>query len=209
MSELTIQKRDGSREAFSERKLKASVEKAYAAVDMDLEDGEFEAIRGELKVYDGMKVEDLQDQLEHALFKKGYYKAAKAYMMYRSKNKEDRETLDKLNFLMNYCEAENAATGSKYDANANVEKKNIATLIGELPKSNFIRLNRRMLTDRIKQMYNKETAEKYLDLLNHHFIYKNDETSLANYCASITMYPWLIGGTKSIGGNATPPHNLI
>ena len=22
------------------------------------------------------------------------------------------------------------------------------------------------------------------------------------------MYPWLIGGTKSIGGNATPPHNL-
>ena len=208
MSELTIQKRDGSREAFSERKLKASVEKAYAAVDMDLEDGEFEAIRGELKVYDGMKVEDLQDQLEHALFKKGYYKAAKAYMMYRSKNKEDRETLDKLNFLMNYCEAENAATGSKYDANANVEKKNIATLIGELPKSNFIRLNRRMLTDRIKQMYNKETAEKYLDLLNHHFIYKNDETSLANYCASITMYPWLIGGTKSIGGNSTPPTNL-
>ena len=28
--------------------------------------------------------------------------------------------------------------------------KNMATLIGELPKSNFIRLNRRMLTDRLK-----------------------------------------------------------
>ena len=31
---------------------------------------------------------------------------------------------------------------------------------------------------------------------------------MANYCASITMYPWLIGGTLSIGGNSTPPTNL-
>ena len=56
---------------------------------------------------------------------------------------------------MDYCDAPNAATGSKFDANANVENKNMATLIGELPKSNFIRLNRRMLTDRIKEMYGK------------------------------------------------------
>ena len=57
-------------------------------------------------------------------------------------------------------------------------------------------------------MYGKELADKYIDLLTHHFIYKNDETSLANYCASITMYPWLIGGTTSIGGNSTAPTNL-
>ncbi len=55
--------------------------------------------------------------------------------------------------------------GSKYDANANVENKNIATLIGELPKQNFIRLNRRLLTDRIKEMYGKELSDKYLRLL--------------------------------------------
>ena len=65
-----------------------------------------------------------------------------------------------------------------------------------------------MLTDRIKKMYGKDLADKYIDLLTHHFIYKNDETSLANYCASITMYPWLIGGTASIGGNSTAPTNL-
>jgi len=52
---------------------------------------------------------------------------------------------------MDYCDASNPASGSKYDANANVENKNIATLIGELPKSNFIRLNRRLLTDRARQ----------------------------------------------------------
>ena len=129
-------------------------------------------------------------------------------MLYRQRHNEDRETMDKLKFLTDYCKEANAATSSKYDANANVEHKNIATLIGELPKSSFIRLNRRLLTDRIKQMYGKELADEYIEKLNHHFIYKNDETSLANYCASITMYPWLIGGTSSIGGNSSKPTNL-
>ena len=41
----------------------------------------------------------------------------------------------------------------------------------------------------------RNLLDEYIDKLTHHFIYKNDETSLANYCASITMYPWLIGGT--------------
>ena len=140
--------------------------------------------------------------------REGFYKVAKSFMLYRQRHNEDRETIDKLKFLTDYCKAANAATSSKYDANANVEHKNIATLIGELPKSSFIRLNRRLLTDRIKKMYGKELANEYIERLNHHFIYKNDETSLANYCASITMYPWLIGGTSSIGGNSTKPTNL-
>ena len=57
-------------------------------------------------------------------------------------------------------------------------------------------------------MFGKDVAEEYIDKLNHHFIYKNDETSLANYCASITMYPWLMNGTGPIGGNSTAPTNL-
>ncbi len=113
-----------------------------------------------------------------------------------------------LAFIQDYCKAQNPATGSKYDANANVEQKNIATLIGELPKGEFIQLNRLMLTNRITEMYGKEMASSYLDMLNKHFIYKNDETSIAPYCASITMYPWLLNGTKQIGGNSTPPTNL-
>ena len=65
-----------------------------------------------------------------------------------------------------------------------------------------------MLTDRIREMFGKELSDRYLSLLNGHFIYKNDETSLANYCASITMYPWLLQGTIPLGGNSTPPTNL-
>ncbi len=165
-------------------------------------------ILGRIRVADGTTVEQIQNQVETALMAERYYKVAKAYIIYRQEHTEDREVRDKLQFLINYCDASNPATGSKYDANANVENKNIATLIGELPKQNFIRLNRRLLTDRIKEMYGKELSDKYLRLLKDHFIYKNDETSMANYCASITMYPWLLNGTLSVGGNSTRPTNL-
>ncbi|MDO4959826.1 MAG: anaerobic ribonucleoside-triphosphate reductase [Prevotellaceae bacterium] len=205
---FTIMKRDGSRDQFSLDKIMTAIIKAFEAVNENYSIGSISKIISHLDIKDDIKVEDVQNQVEVALMKEGYFQVAKSFMLYRQSHTEDRETLEKLNFLTAYMEAANAATGSKFDANANVEHKNIATLIGELPKSNFIRLNRRLLTDRIKKMYGKAMADKYIDLLTHHFIYKNDETSIAPYCASITMYPWLIGGTTGIGGNSTAPTNL-
>lgn len=200
---FTITKRDGSKDQFSLDKIMNAILKAFDSVEQPTDLGAISKILSRLDIHNDITVEDIQNQVEEALMREGYYKVAKSFMLYRQAHSEDRETLAKLQFLSEYCDSVNAATGSKYDANANVEHKNIATLIGELPKSNFIRLNRRLLTDRIKKMYGKELADEYIDKLTHHFIYKNDETSLANYCASITMYPWLIGGTISIGGNST------
>ncbi|MBO7501776.1 MAG: anaerobic ribonucleoside-triphosphate reductase [Paludibacteraceae bacterium] len=206
--ETHIIKRNGKQEVFAIDKIKNAISKAFIATGSFATEDTLTAILSRLRIYDGIGVEDIQNQVEVALMAEKYFQVAKRYMLYRYRHNEDRETLEKLNFLINYCGASNAATGSKYDANANVEKKNIATLIGELPKAGYIRLNRRMLTSRIEQMFGKELADKYISLLKQHFIYKNDETSLANYCASITMYPWLLEGTKAIGGNATAPHNL-
>ena len=208
MKSFTITKRDGSKAVFSLDKIMSAIAKAFESVNQPADLETISKILCQLKMHDDITVEDIQNQVEVALMKEGHYAVAKSFMLYRQAHTEDRETLSKLQFLSDYCESVNAATGSKYDANANVEHKNIATLIGELPKSNFIRLNRRLLTDRIKRMYGKELANEYIEMLDHHFIYKNDETSLANYCASITMYPWLIGGTIAIGGNSTAPTNL-
>lgn len=208
MKDFNITKRDGSQDRFSLDKIMNAIIKAFQSVGQDADLGAISKIISHLDIYEGITVEDIQNQVEEALMREGFYKVAKSFMFYRQRHNEDRETMDKLKFLTDYCKEANAATSSKYDANANVEHKNIATLIGELPKSSFIRLNRRLLTDRIKQMYGKELADEYIEKLNHHFIYKNDETSLANYCASITMYPWLIGGTSSIGGNSSKPTNL-
>ncbi len=208
MKDFIITKRDGSHDRFSLDKIMNAIIKAFQSVGEDVDLNAVSKIISHLSISEGITVEDIQNQVEEALMREGYYKVAKSFMLYRQRHNEDRETLEKLKFLTDYCKASNAATGSKFDANANVEHKNIATLIGELPKASFIRLNRRLLVDRIKQMFGKDVAEEYIDKLNHHFIYKNDETSLANYCASITMYPWLMKGTGPIGGNSTAPTNL-
>ena len=203
-----ITKRDGSKESFSLEKIKSAILKAFSNVSEHISAEQLGKIVDHLMFCNGMSVEDIQNQVEVALMAERHFKAAKAFMLYRQRHMEDRETADKLRFLMDYCDSANAATGSKFDANANVENKNIATLISELPKQGFIRLNRRLLCDRIKDMYGKEVADRYIYLLKNHYIYKNDETSLANYCASITMYPWLLNGTKTVGGNSTAPSNL-
>lgn len=205
---FTITKRDGSRDQFSLDKIMSAVVKAFKSVNEPADLGVVSKILSHLDIHNDIKVEEIQNQVEVALMKEGHYNVAKSYMLYRQQHTEDRETLDRLKFLSDYCSAANAATGSKFDSNANVENKNIATLIGELPKGAFIKLNRRMLTERIKKLYGKELSDEYMRLLSSHFIYKNDETSIAPYCASITMYPWLLNGTASIGGNSTAPTNL-
>ncbi len=205
---FTITKRDGSKEKFSLDKIMNAIVKAFESVKVNADLESIAKVLSHLDIHNDITVDEIQNQVERALMSEGYYEVAKSFILYRHEHTEDREVMQKLQFFTDYMHAANAATGSKFDANANVEHKNIATLIGELPKQGFIRLNRRLLTERLKKMYGKAMAEEYISKLTGHFIYKNDETSLANYCASITMYPWLLSGTTSIGGNSTAPTNL-
>ena len=115
-----------------------------------------------------------------------------------------------LDFIDEYSKASNAASGSKVDANANVEKKSIATLEGEAYKKEAIAINRLAMQQRITELYDRELADKYIEDLETHRIYRHDETAIVGkpYCASITMYPFLLHGLKGLGGSSTAPHNL-
>ena len=97
----------------------------------------------------------------------------------------------KINFIKKYRQSCNAASGSEFDANANVEKKNVATCSVELNKKDFIYVNRLLMIDKLTELFGKEIAEKYIDQLDKHEIYKHDETSIFPYCVSITLYPYL------------------
>lgn len=114
--------------------------------------------------------------------------------------------VDKIKFIESYKQASNAATGSKYDANSNVTDKNIATMSWEVPKKDNIDLNRALMCRKLRALYDEDIADLYLEDLNNHIIYKHDETSLiAPYCASITLYPFLVDGLSKIGGTSGPP----
>ncbi len=201
---MDVRKTNGSVEEYDKAKLARGIHEAYKSAGQYCEDAIVVSIINNLYIYEGITSAEIRRQVEESLMSIN----KKVALAYIEKFDADLDLRKKRDFIKDYIAASNAATGSKFDANANVENKNLATLIGEIPKGDFIRLNRRLLCDRIKRMYGRETADRYLYLLNNHFIYKNDETSLANYCASITMYPWLIGGTKAIGGNSTAPTNL-
>lgn len=119
------------------------------------------------------------------------------------------ESLEKkLDFIEHYKKASNAATASKVDANSNVTQKTIAGLEAELFKPDTIEINRKLVYDQLVEMYGKPTAEHYLKDLKNHLIYTHDETSLKPYCASITLYPFLLYGTKCLGGVSMAPKNL-
>ena len=207
-----VVKRNGKLENFNEGKIINVIKKALEASNIEIPDNDkyYSNIINIIVPIDKdiIYVEDIQDSLEKYFMSVGEYEVAKNFILYREKHKEDRILKETFNLFKDYSKAPNAATGSKFDANANVTSKNIATMAGELPKGLYIRLNRKLLTERIKLLYGKEESDKYLNLLTNHFIYKNDETNSANYCASITMYPWLLEGTKGLGGNSTPPTNL-
>lgn len=114
-----------------------------------------------------------------------------------------------VDYVKSYREATNAATGSKVDSNANVENKNVTTLSSELFKMDEIGVCRKMMTDKLSEMYGKDLAEQYLKDLKHHIIYKHDEThSQLPYCASITLYPFLHDGLAKLGGISSAPKNL-
>ena len=111
---------------------------------------------------------------------------------------------DRNRFIEAYSKATNAATGSAVDANANITQKTLASLESELYKPLTIAINR----ERVTSYMTDDLKEKYLSDLESHLIYTNDETSLKPYCASISLYPFLLEGTKCIGGVSGAPKNL-
>ena len=139
ISEIYIVKRDGKRAPFSVEKIKRAISKAFLSVGGYATDDDLTSVLSRVRVSDGMSVEEIQNQVEVALMAERYFAVAKSYMLYRQKHSEDREDREKLEFLINYCDAKNPATGSKYDANANVENKNIRTKsLGSNNKANVV-----------------------------------------------------------------------
>ena len=114
----------------------------------------------------------------------------------------DARTLEKkLKFIDEYKQASNASTGSKFDANANVTTKCIATLQTELGKKDLIDLNRALT----KKYLTEELANAYEDDLKNHIIYSHDESSIMPYCIAISLYPFLLDGLQTLGGTSSAP----
>ena len=158
-----------------------------------------------------IKVEDIQDIVEKTLMD-SQPECAKEYILYRNRREQIRSWTDtKEDFICRYKEASNTANAT-IDDNSNVASRNIGVLNTEIHKEDNIQISRRMVVRKLRRIFPDFDAKQYERDLADHIIYKHDESSFAGavapYCVALTMYPFLDGGIKGIGGLSAKPKNL-
>lgn len=111
----------------------------------------------------------------------------------------------KWRFIEDYMGASNASSGSKYDPNANVTTKNIATLSTELGKEGMLKLNYSIMYNYIAKKYGEKLADQFLKDEDDHILYPHDSTGIMPYCVAISLYPFLLNGLRELGGTSGAP----
>lgn len=207
---MVIVKREGQKEEFNSEKIKKAIEAAFKSVGYSIDN--YDELVDSVAVWDGMNIEDIQDQVIETLRNFDYNDVADAYLIYRYKHKQARELAEsKKKFIQKYKESSNTANAT-VDDNSNVAGKNIGILNAEGHKEENILVSRTMITSKLKELFPDFDSKQYVKDLEHHIIYKHDESSfmgaIAPYCCSISMYPFLNNGIKGLGGLSAKPKNI-
>lgn len=214
---MKVRKRDGKIVKFDITRVENAVKRAFKSAGVEITDDVINSINdsfNDLDNEDGsvIQIETIQDRIEQRLYQLGYYQVAKVFILYREKRKEVRDwTEEKLKFIDKYKGSSNTANAT-VDDNSNVGNKNIGILNSEIHKADNILISRRMISEKLRELFPDFDYKQYEKDLDNHIIYKHDESSFAGaiapYCCSITMYPFLLGGIKGIGGLSAKPKNL-
>lgn len=210
--EPIVIKREGQIEKFNWTKVSTAIINAFTAAGVAWNTDIIGDIMDDLYIEGGITVEELQDQIEESLHNHGYFDVMKKYIIYREDHRHAREEVDaNIRFIQQYKKASNTANAT-VDDNSNVGNKNVGVLNSEIHKGQNIRTSRGMITAKLKELFPGFNSKQYIIDLESHIMYKHDESSfcgpIAPYCVSETMYPFLLGGIKGIGGLSASPKNL-
>ena len=209
---MDIIKRNGQKEEFNPTKIRNAVRSAFNSVGYSVDENVYDEIVDSIKIWNEMSIEDIQDQVIETLRNFDFGDVADSYLIYRYKHEQARKMVKaKKAFIQKYKESSNTANAT-VDDNSNVANKNIGILNAEGHKEENILINRGMVTDKLKELFPDFNSKQYEKDLEHHIIYKHDESSflgaIAPYCCSVSMYPFLNDGIKGLGGLSASPKNL-
>ena len=210
---MEVRKSDGMTEEFSRDKVKKGIQEAYAIAgekrDNPVINETINAV--ENRIFDGITTQEIRRFVEEELSKRNF-NAAKAYILNWAKREAVCELVrDKENFIEKYKASQNNADAT-VDDNSNAKGKNVSLLNAEIHKPTNIQISRAMIEHKLQKLYPNFNSRNYTKDLESHIIYKHDESSFAGpiapYCVSISMYPFILKGTKVIGGTSEAPKNL-
>ena len=202
---MVIIKRDGTKEEFNADKIFNALTKAFEACGYTSVENVIRDMVSEMRFWDNITVEEIQDEVEETLYNYEYFDVARAYSIYREEHKKARFIRSRLNYMDTYKDSGvNASTSSETDANANVASKNVANLEGEVYKVTNRIIQRQRMKDKLNKLYpGQELGRQYIKDLENHIIYTHDEAStpvLKPYCKAVTLYPLMLKGVGNIDG---------
>lgn len=202
---MVIIKRDGTKEEFNADKIFNALTKAFEACGYTSVENVIQDMVSEMRFWDNITVEEIQDEIEETLYNYEYFDVARAYSIYREEHKKARFIRSRLNYMDTYKDSSvNASTSSETDANANVASKNVANLEGEVYKVTNRIIQRQRMKDKLNKLYpGQELGRQYIKDLENHIIYTHDEAStpvLKPYCKAVTLYPLMLEGVGNIDG---------
>lgn len=202
---MVIIKRDGTKEEFNADKIFNALTKAFKACGYTSVENVIRDMVSEMRFWDNITVEEIQDEVEETLYNYEYFDVVRAYSIYREEHKKARFIRSRLNYMDTYKDSGvNASTSSETDANANVASKNVANLEGEVYKVTNRIIQRQRMKDKLNKLYpGQELGRQYIKDLENHIIYTHDEAStpvLKPYCKAVTLYPLMLEGVGNIDG---------
>ncbi len=212
---MKVQKRTGQIVDFDLEKIGNAIKKAFDSKQVEYDPAIVESVDKLISLtYTNVpvSVETIQDYVERALMQFGYYDIAKTFILYREQRKSTRFVKERIDYMNQYSQsADNAASSSETDGNANVTMKNVANLEGEVYKTTNRIIQRQRMKDELNILF-PEVAKQYETDLDNHIVYTHDEAStpvLKQYCMAVSLYPLLTEGVGNIDG-VTPsePNDL-
>ena len=211
---MNVIKRNGTTEKFDFDKIKSAVNKAFKAqYQSDAPEDLIAYLESVSKTFtDDKSVEEIQNFVEDSLMQFKWFDVARSYISYRDHHNSIRNWVEKKEeFINKYKNSFNTADAT-IDDNSNVSGKNVGILNAEIHKPDNVQISRRMIMNKLQELYPDFDSKQYIRDLEHHIIYKHDESSFAGaiapYCCSISMYPFLTDGIKNLGGLSAAPKNL-
>ncbi|MEM2227011.1 MAG: ribonucleoside triphosphate reductase [Candidatus Bathyarchaeia archaeon] len=203
---LKIKKRDGSVVDFDPQKIRNAIRKAMVAVGIreeePVERATSEVLRLVSEIYGRERmpsVEEIQDIVETALMKLGYFQVAKAYIIYREQHKRLR---DAKNLFFNVGEVVNS-----YMARGDWRVSENANLGYSFSGLLWHATGTVMAHYALSYIYPKEVAEAHL---SGDFHLHNLSMSIAGYCAGWNLRQLLLEGFNGVPGKveSKPPRHL-
>lgn len=88
---MYVTKRDGRKEEFNADKIFKALKKAFIACDYSILDEKINELIAELRFWDEINIEDIQNQIEEVLLDFGYKDVAKQFIYYRYQHALHRE----------------------------------------------------------------------------------------------------------------------